>query len=306
MSVVSVFLCVFLFEHVTTTMVNLGLVQALAAFVSFAVCFAGGVAPMRFDPHSSGLGLSFASCFGGGILLGAGLVHLLVQAEEDAVLSSYPLGHVLAVCGFLGAFLLEKVAFGHAHSHGHAEEHGAHPDGGVELRMLHHVPHKHAKHMHHHHHHPEHEGEETPACVEEHDSAEHDMVVDLCEEDHGIPLLEGDDDDDAIDADGGSPEQSMLAGSAGGHHQHHHGEASTESYRLAWVLFGMLALENFVGGSAVGFQENRKDVLITTLAIVTHVWAESFSLGVNFSKAGATKMTLLKVETATEDESMRG
>ena len=140
----------------------------------------------------------------GGILLGAGLVHLLVQAEEDAVLSSYPLGHVLAVCGFLGAFLLEKVAFGHAHSHGHAEEHGAHPDGGVELRMLHHVPHKHAKHMHHHHHHPEHEGEETPACVEEHDSAEHDMVVDLCEEDHGIPLLEGVvDDDDAIDADEG-------------------------------------------------------------------------------------------------------
>lgn len=56
-------------------------------------------------------------------------------------------------------------------------------------------------------------------------------------------------------------------------HEHKEGHG-TSSY----VLFGVLALESFMSGSALGVSNTSMGVLVVFIAIVTHLWAEAFAL----------------------------
>jgi zinc transporter 1/2/3 len=73
----------------------------------------GGFLPLRFDEseHSKRL-LAVGNGFAGGIFLGAGLIHMLGDAQENfrSITADYPLALLIAGGGFLGVLFLEMVA----------------------------------------------------------------------------------------------------------------------------------------------------------------------------------------------------
>jgi hypothetical protein len=119
----------------------------------FIVCFIGGAIPIRLSRWFSGTivnqrklifldanTLSYANCVSGGILLGASLVHLLYDAEEQTF--EYPLAHLCCGVGFFAAFILEKVLFSHEHDHGklNEEEEDHHSHEMSDVHHDHHSP----------------------------------------------------------------------------------------------------------------------------------------------------------------------
>jgi len=83
----------------------------------FLVCFIGGVIPIRLTKwFASAKTLTYANCLSAGILLGAALIHLLYDAENQRAFD-YPFAHLCAGVGFFVAFMLEKVMFAHSHEH---------------------------------------------------------------------------------------------------------------------------------------------------------------------------------------------
>mmetsp|Transcript_5376 Transcript_5376/g.8224 ORF Transcript_5376/g.8224 Transcript_5376/m.8224 type:complete len:217 (-) Transcript_5376:473-1123(-) len=103
------------------------------------VSFVGALIPTKLADRlvtNKALFLSRANALGAGILLGTAILHLMVDAEHEFPASVFPqfskdeaqqvervdslialICHLLAVLGFLMSFALEKVYFGHGHSH---------------------------------------------------------------------------------------------------------------------------------------------------------------------------------------------
>jgi zinc transporter ZupT len=83
-------------------------------------------------------------------------------------------------------------------------------------------------------------------------------------------------------------------------HQHDH-DHKQETFKVdnaaslitPLLLLTALSLHGFFEGMAMGFQGSLKDTLFLGGAIIAHKWAEAFTLGISFTKAGTDKKTFL-------------
>jgi len=91
--------------------------KVVAVFLIVLGGLAGGLAPIKIgiSPKGERL-LSLGNAFAGGVFLGAGLIHMLPDANEKfnllAKASGYPLAALLCGCGFLLVLFLEKALVG--------------------------------------------------------------------------------------------------------------------------------------------------------------------------------------------------
>jgi zinc transporter ZupT len=76
-------------------------------------------------------------------------------------------------------------------------------------------------------------------------------------------------------------------------HDHQHEVKVSGSLLTPILLLISLSLHGFFEGMAMGFQGTLKDTLFLACAIIAHKWAEAFTLGISFTKAGTDKKTFL-------------
>lgn len=106
-------------------------VEMFKTFAFFAILltgFAGGYVSLRLSASSRREAIfSLGNCLAGGIFLGAGLIHMLPDAQEGlravAAGIDFPIVSVICAGGFLFVLLIERVA---TSAHGHSEK-GAAP-----------------------------------------------------------------------------------------------------------------------------------------------------------------------------------
>lgn len=103
--------------------------KALAFFAILLTGFGGGYLSLRLAASSRReIIFSLGNCLAGGIFLGAGLIHMLPDAQEglNAVAAGidFPIVSVICACGFLFVLLIERVA---TSAHGHPAEGAAVP-----------------------------------------------------------------------------------------------------------------------------------------------------------------------------------
>ncbi|MFH1627836.1 MAG: ZIP family metal transporter [Pseudomonadota bacterium] len=95
--------------------------KIIAFFAVFATGLLGGLLSKWLSGSKrSDLIFSLGNAFAGGVFLGAGLIHMLPDAQEgfsDLTVSGYPWFAVVCCVGFLFVLFLEKVAMRHSHSH---------------------------------------------------------------------------------------------------------------------------------------------------------------------------------------------
>jgi len=68
--------------------------------------------------------LSYGNAFAGGVFFSIGFLHLLSESDDlmrDTLNPNYPLSYILALVGFLGVFLLEKILLAHKHTTSYGE-----------------------------------------------------------------------------------------------------------------------------------------------------------------------------------------
>lgn len=90
--------------------VELKLISSVVIFVSGLI---GGLLPLRLDDSErSRRLLSLGNGFSGGIFLGAGLIHMLGDAQRGfaSITDTYPFAFLIAGGGFLAILFLEMVA----------------------------------------------------------------------------------------------------------------------------------------------------------------------------------------------------
>jgi len=76
---------------------------------------------------------------------------------------------------------------------------------------------------------------------------------------------------------------------------HSHSESKEISNFTPYILLIALSFHGFFEGIALGLQESNKEALFLYIAIISHKWAESFTLGISFSKANIEKSTFIKL-----------
>jgi zinc transporter ZupT len=74
-----------------------------------------------------------------------------------------------------------------------------------------------------------------------------------------------------------------------------HSESKEVSNITPYILLIALSFHGFFEGIALGLQESNKEALFLYIAIISHKWAESFTLGISFSKANIEKSTFIKL-----------
>ncbi len=93
-----------------------------------ALVWVGGLLPTRLNQLSDkyrGLVLSLGNAFSGGVFLCVGLLHLLPEAAENmdklniSLNEELPIVYLVALCGFLLIFFIEKILL----NSGGSEEH---------------------------------------------------------------------------------------------------------------------------------------------------------------------------------------
>jgi len=268
---------------------SLLLFKIISVFSIFVVAFIGGIIPLRLahyfkDPKT----MSYANCLSAGILLGASLIHLLFDAEEEVF--AYPFAHLCCGVGFFTAFMMEKVIFSHKHEHG-IEGQSAHgenlppiitePDEHeVELQSLTRTTEAEERH-------PEHhelgEGEEGG----EHDRIRINPDSNSNQQQDNLSISEADDSSD-LNTGMLSKKQKKKGGSSKHGHGHGHDEEEEHghgSHRVGFILFSVLSLESFISGSALGIANSPMSALGLGIAIITHIWAEAFALCASFMKS---------------------
>lgn len=95
--------------------------KVVAFFAIFAIGLLGGLLSKWLSGSSrSDLLFSLGNAFAGGIFLGAGLIHMLPDAQagfRELTGSDYPWFALVCCAGFLLILFLEKVLMHHEHSH---------------------------------------------------------------------------------------------------------------------------------------------------------------------------------------------
>ena len=94
-------------------------------FIAFIAVFATGLmggllSKWVSESKKSALIFSLGNAFAGGVFLGAGLIHMMPDAQQefrDLTGTDYPWFAVVCCVGFLSILFLEKIAIRHSHSH---------------------------------------------------------------------------------------------------------------------------------------------------------------------------------------------
>jgi len=193
--------------------------------------------------------LSIGNAFSGGVFLGGGFCHLLPDAWElwqNLNFTTAPIAPVLSVCGFLLVFLLEKVIFLHKHPH------TAHPD----------------EHILGHHHYPGlDEDTRTKKDIEVGSSSSVNAHITSAEEGKE-PLLRPEKKIPSYD-----DQKSQTKGKKKG------------NLFLPIILTLVLSVHSLIAGFTMGVQPQFHEVITIFIAIISHKWTESFSLGVTLVKS---------------------
>lgn len=96
------------------------------------------------------------------------------------------------------------------------------------------------------------------------------------------------------------------------HHDHHHEDGhphhkghvegdefvhhfNPTSNLTPYILLVALSIHGLFEGTALGVQTSLKDTLFLAAAIIAHKWAESFALGISFSKSNTNKGTFIRM-----------
>lgn len=75
----------------------------------------------------------------------------------------------------------------------------------------------------------------------------------------------------------------------------HHHHFTSKSEFTPYILLIALSFHGFFEGIALGIQDEIKDTIFLFIAIISHKWAEAFTLGISFSKAGTRSSTFIKM-----------
>jgi zinc transporter 1/2/3 len=76
--------------------------------------------------------------------------------------------------------------------------------------------------------------------------------------------------------------------------EHHH-HFNPKSNMTPYILLIALSIHGLFEGIALGIQSNLKETIFLALAIVSHKWAEAFTLGVSFYKSNTEKWSIIKM-----------
>ncbi|EGC30907.1 hypothetical protein DICPUDRAFT_157315 [Dictyostelium purpureum] len=68
-------------------------------------------------------------------------------------------------------------------------------------------------------------------------------------------------------------------------HSQNHGNNKKSSGKFPYMLFVVLSLESLISGMALTLEEDKILISVTFIAIITHIWAESFALSANVMKS---------------------
>lgn len=79
------------------------------------------------------------------------------------------------------------------------------------------------------------------------------------------------------------------------HDHDHDGEFKPKSNITPYLLLVALSFHGFFEGIALGLQGGIKDTSFLFIAIISHKWAEAFTLGISFSKAQTDKITFVRL-----------
>jgi zinc transporter 1/2/3 len=74
--------------------------------------------------------------------------------------------------------------------------------------------------------------------------------------------------------------------------QHHF---NPKSNMTPYILLVALSIHGLFEGTALGVQQNFNEAVFLAIAIVAHKWAESFTLGISFSKSNTEKGTFIRM-----------
>jgi zinc transporter 1/2/3 len=74
--------------------------------------------------------------------------------------------------------------------------------------------------------------------------------------------------------------------------QHHF---NPKSNITPYILLIALSIHGLFEGTALGVQQSLNDTVFLGIAIISHKWAESLTLGMSFSKSNTDKKTFLKM-----------
>jgi zinc transporter ZupT len=92
-----------------------------------------------------------------------------------------------------------------------------------------------------------------------------------------------------------SPQKVDLSGGNKEVTGHVHTDFVPKSNITPYLLLIALSFHGFFEGVALGLQRGYKDTLFLFIAIISHKWAESFTLGISFSKAGTDRITFVRL-----------
>eukprot|EP01114_Cavostelium_apophysatum_P013395 TRINITY_DN3238_c0_g1_i1.p1 TRINITY_DN3238_c0_g1~~TRINITY_DN3238_c0_g1_i1.p1 ORF type:complete len:388 (-),score=94.81 TRINITY_DN3238_c0_g1_i1:327-1490(-) len=291
-----------------------------AAFAIALICFIGGIIPIRLTAYfSSPKTLSFANCLSAGILLGAALVHLLFDAEYKQF--DYPFAHLCCAVGFFIAFILEKIVFGHNHDHGAGG--GEHGHDKKKKKKKKPKKEKQAEDMQRLVFSESAEQEQDVALedlqlkipVTKSESAEFNEISPRPsaykpEADHHN-IANGKQEEMSASEEISATEETVFKINLDEKPKpvekhlekdsHHHGAEPkkglwrrmvTSPHSAAYILMAVLGLESAISGSALGIADKSLSVIVVMIAIITHIWAESFALVAAFLKS---KMEIKKI-----------
>ena len=259
-------------------------IKVTAVVLIFLTCFIGALLPVKLTKcfGNQNQFLSWANCVGAGILLGASWCHLMSDAETTDSGAESPLGHTgnhfLVGLGFLGSFVLEKVLFELPHEH----------VGSVSAESGHSHLSKSSL-----------EESQEPIITEDDDKSINLEMKEVITTPSEEKLIQP---ESELSESSSSSED--LEESEDHHHEHEHKEhqvkqdshshGASQLKKIPYMLFVVLSLETFISGSALGVQQKRSKVLVTFIAIVTHIWAEAFTLSACLLKAKVSDSNIIK------------
>lgn len=78
-------------------------------------------------------------------------------------------------------------------------------------------------------------------------------------------------------------------------HDHHDHKFEPKSNLTPYILMTALSVHGLFEGIALGLQEKTRETLFLAIAIISHKWAESFTLGISFYKTNTESNLYMKL-----------